>query len=606
VTEGRQLSVNEHALVPIEAPRLARTEPSADESRWPDERMAVALQMTVEAMHEVVGFETVSIGIVRDDRIVTIAKAGTGPFIHGPVTHGLGSDLPLGPIEVLLARSEPLGAWRHGRADHAVTTDRADVSAPAPLRSRLIGPYDTLLAPIHDGQGRLRGVLSAAGGLPNGRPADNATCLKLDTYAARATRVVLAALEHEERREQIRLLESARLLVSNVAGTNSFRDAFELAAPILAAAFRLTGMRLAAFETEQVLWHGDAPDPASHDDYNTHLPLRRRAADSLWSEQAVSIIGLGQETNVRTTPERVAAIKQMLMRTGLDSLMLVPLGAADRAVGALWLYRGTGHWTDHEQRVLKDVGRDLGRLFVNAQALYAEQRLAQRMQELESYKRTLISTISHELRTPLAGILSNAEFLVNAESATDIRRSAHAMARGAARMTGLVDELLLIARLDEPSRTCETRLVGLAEVTREAVELHRPVSERADITVELSADDSVVLGRREDLMVMVTNLIGNAVKYSDPGDRVRVEIERREDTVVLEVADTGIGIEPNDLERLFGEFQRGTDAATLARPGSGLGLAIVDRIVRNHHGTVEVESARGEGSRFIVLLPAAD
>jgi signal transduction histidine kinase len=370
-------------------------------------------------------------------------------------------------------------------------------------------------------------------------------------------------------------------------------------------AFRLSGIRLGSFEPEQVLWHGEGPDPASWEDYVTHLQVRRRAADALWAEQQVSIIGLSQDLNQHTTPARVADIKAMLRHHGLDSLMLVPLGATDKAIGALWLYRREGRWTEYEQRMLQDIGRDLGRLFVNAQALKAEQRFAQQLQELESYKRTLISMISHELKTPLAGILGNAEFLADAESPADIRRSARAMARSASRMSGLVEELLLIARLDQPGQAAEARPVALTAVVREAIDLHRPMSSRAEVEVGLTSDDAVALGSRDDLMVLVTNLIGNAVKYSHPGGKVEVRIVCVEDHVLLEVSDRGIGMDPDDLERLFGEFQRGTDADTLARPGSGLGLAIVDRIVRNHGGTIQVESARGVGSTFRVLLPAA-
>ena len=588
---------HERAALPVAATGLASEQPSEPQEAWPDGRMAIALQMAVESMHDVLGFDAVAIDIIREDRVVTAAATGTGPSARV-----VGSSRPLIAVEALLARSAPYGIWRRGCAEGASTTD---IVPPAPRRSRDARPYDTLLTPIHDARGRLRALLLVAGALP-GYPADeDAACDMLDRYAARTTRVVLAALAQEEDREQLRLLEAARLLISKVAATTSFRDAYEQAAPILAAAFRVTGMRLAAFEPEQVLWHGEAPDPASQGDYDAYLELRRRTADSLWTDQTVSILGLGQEANLHISPERAVQIKQLLRRAALDSLILVPLGAGDRAVGALWLYRSAGLWTEHEQRVLKDVGRDLGRLLVNAQALHAEQRLAQRMQELEGYKRTLISTISHELRTPLAGILGNAEFLADAESPTDIRRSARAMARGAVRMTGLVDELLLIARLDEPGRGGAPLRVELAEVAREAVELHRPVSDQAQVRVELRHDDSVVLGCPEDLIRLVTNLVGNAVKYSEPGATVQVVIGRLGENVVLEVTDAGIGIDHDDLERLFGEFQRGTDAASLARPGSGLGLAIVDRIVRNHRGSIEVESARGEGSRFRVLLPAA-
>lgn len=587
LTDHQHQGDSDDALAAAGAARESQAPVSA--ASWPDEQMAVALRMVVEAMHDAVGSATVGIGVIRDDRIVTIAaaRAGTRPnAADDEPLDRVGISRPLAPFEAMLARARPLGQrWLYDPERHAA--------------------HRVLVSPVRDAQGRIRGVLALAAPA-EGRLPDQPLLRILDKDAVRAARVVLAALEHEERGEQLRLLEAARLVISNVAATTSFRDAFEQAAPILMKTFRLTGMRLGSFDPEQVLWHGESPDPGSPTDYVSDLHVRRRAADGLWADQTVSVIGLSQDLNQQyTTVGRVADLKEMLRRNGLDSMLLLPLGAADRAIGALWLYRRAGHWTEHEQRVLVDIGRDLGRLFVNAQALQAEQQLAQALQELESYKRTLISMISHELKTPLAGILGNAEFLASAESAADIRHSARAMARGASRMTGLVEELLLIARLDQPGRVSEARPVRMEGVAREAIDLHRPVSEQAQVSVELTCDDAVVMGSREDLMVLVTNLVGNAVKYSHPGGRVGVTIGCHDDRVVLEVTDTGIGMDPDDVERLFGEFQRGTDAATLARPGTGLGLAIVDRIVRNHKGTIEVESARGRGSTIRVILPSA-
>lgn len=592
----------------------ARTRPESACS-WADPLLASSLRLATESMCVFGGFLMVSISVAREDLLRNVAIASSAP-LRSPsgeiasLDDFVESTYPVAVLESLLAQAERWGPLhflsydrrihRNGwRVAHSFPEDTGLERVDAAWHS-----HDLILVPIRDETDRLRGVIRLDGPVDGTIPQGDDRA-RLEQYVDQSARVVLAILENAERGEQVRLLEAARQLIRSVAATSTFGEAFDHAAPILMHAFGLTGIRLETFEPHTMLTHGEAPEiaPAWADRWETYAVMRRRATDSLWADQSVSIIGPHQLVDVRTTPSRVEEIKQALAESGLDSVLLVPVGAADRCIGALWLYRRAGRWTEHEMRVVQDIGRDIGRLVVNAQALQAEHQLAEQMQELEHYKRTLISMISHELKTPLSGILANAEFLAGAESVADIQHSARAMARGASRMTGLVEELLLIARLDQPGRASEVRAVRLADIAREAIELHRPVAEQAQVSMALTCDDTVVTGSSDDLLVMVANLVGNAVKYSHAEGHVQVTITGSTEEAVIEVVDTGIGMDPEDLERLFGEFQRGTDSATLSRPGSGLGLAIVDRIVRNHGGTVEVVSARDEGSTFRVRLP---
>jgi signal transduction histidine kinase len=119
-------------------------------------------------------------------------------------------------------------------------------------------------------------------------------------------------------------------------------------------------------------------------------------------------------------------------------------------------------------------------------------------------------------------------------------------------------------------------------------------------------EPAVVEGDPEELFQLLVNLVGNAIKYTDPGGRVGVGIARKGDDVVVTVSDTGIGISEHDQAQLFREFFRSTNPAALVRPGTGLGLSIVARIVNRHSGTVEVSSERGAGTTVTVTLPACD
>jgi signal transduction histidine kinase len=103
----------------------------------------------------------------------------------------------------------------------------------------------------------------------------------------------------------------------------------------------------------------------------------------------------------------------------------------------------------------------------------------------------------------------------------------------------------------------------------------------------------------------VANLVGNAVKFSQPGGKVSVRVDRKDQQVVLAVTDQGLGMSQEDQSRLFTEFFRSTNPAALAVPGTGLGLSIVKHILVRHGGSVDVTSSLGEGTTFTVLLPAA-
>jgi signal transduction histidine kinase len=127
-------------------------------------------------------------------------------------------------------------------------------------------------------------------------------------------------------------------------------------------------------------------------------------------------------------------------------------------------------------------------------------------------------------------------------------------------------------------------------------------------TVVTPPEPLVVVGDPGELEDLLANLVSNAIKYSDPGGSVQVTTARVVEDgtayVELRVSDRGIGIAEEELGRLFEEFFRSENVAARSRPGTGLGLTVVDRVVRRHHGRIEVESELGEGTTFRVLIPA--
>lgn len=238
----------------------------------------------------------------------------------------------------------------------------------------------------------------------------------------------------------------------------------------------------------------------------------------------------------------------------------------------------------------------------------------EREHAVAEYRRTIIDVLSHELRGTAAAIGNTVEVLRRRTGLDPTTRSAlDAVDGGANRITSVVDDMSALAKLGRPGIALRVAPTDLGAIVRDVLGFHDGAARLRDVSVSLEVSGTtVVLGDPEDLDRMVTNLLSNAVKYTDPGGAVRVRVTGPDGAdpaasgVVLEVADTGIGIGAADSEHVFEEFFRSRDGAVRRRPGVGLGLAIVERIVALHDGSVRVASTLGEGATFTVELPAVD
>jgi two-component system, OmpR family, sensor histidine kinase SenX3 len=223
---------------------------------------------------------------------------------------------------------------------------------------------------------------------------------------------------------------------------------------------------------------------------------------------------------------------------------------------------------------------------------------------LEAVRTDFVANISHELKTPVGAIGLLAETLEAEDDPEVAERLAHRIHDEAFRVGRTIDDLLDLSKI-ELGQVSSPESVSVEGIVREAVARIRPAAEHAAITVTASVPDGlVVAGDRRQLTSALSNLLDNAVKYSDPGGSVEVEAVGRAGEVQLTVSDHGIGIPARDIERVFERFYRVDQARSRETGGTGLGLAIVRHVVANHHGSVEVDSRLGEGSTFTLLLPA--
>ena len=220
-----------------------------------------------------------------------------------------------------------------------------------------------------------------------------------------------------------------------------------------------------------------------------------------------------------------------------------------------------------------------------------------------------LDNVSHDLRTPLTHLRGAAEMALAGPPDLDRYREALAdCVEEADRVLVMLNTLMDISEAESGAMQLRSEPVRLAEVVGRAVDLYRDVAEAKGVAMSLGEgsripdDDVIVMGDRTRLEQVAANLIDNAVKYTPSGGRVEVAVGREDGQAVLSVRDTGVGIPPDELPRIWDRLFRGDSSRT--ERGLGLGLSLVRAIVKAHDGTVEVQSQPGSGSTFTVRLTA--
>jgi two-component system sensor histidine kinase SenX3 len=227
---------------------------------------------------------------------------------------------------------------------------------------------------------------------------------------------------------------------------------------------------------------------------------------------------------------------------------------------------------------------------------------------LDDVRRDFVANISHELKTPIASVSLLAEALDQAaDEPEQVRRFAGRLSVEASRLAHITSEVIELSRLQARDALRPDVLVDIGDVVAAAVDQQRVVaaSKRVDVAVR-SSTKAKVYGDRALMVVAVHNLVANAIAYSNEGGRVGVGAKVVGDTVEIAVTDQGIGMESDELDRVFERFYRVDQARSRNTGGSGLGLSIVKHIVQNHGGDVRAWSQPGRGSTFMIRLPAAD
>lgn len=215
--------------------------------------------------------------------------------------------------------------------------------------------------------------------------------------------------------------------------------------------------------------------------------------------------------------------------------------------------------------------------------------------------------LSHELKSPLSAIEGYLRMMQNREAGDSIDDYMDFIDRSLARvksMRNLITDLLDLTHIESGKRIRNLREVDLTLIVRSAIETMTPMAIQRDITLTLETDEPhLIYADSDDMEILLNNLISNAVKYNTPGGWVRCTLRRTDKFVCCCVSDSGIGIDPDDIPKLFNEFTRLKNPMTKGVSGSGLGLSIVKRIVTLYGADIKVESKPGKGSTFSVFFP---
>jgi two-component system phosphate regulon sensor histidine kinase PhoR len=232
------------------------------------------------------------------------------------------------------------------------------------------------------------------------------------------------------------------------------------------------------------------------------------------------------------------------------------------------------------------------------------------VKKMDQMKSDFVSMVSHEIRGPLNSVLMQQKVILDGLAGDITEKQREILMRASDKITALVDlssELLDLAKMESGLISMEKEQLQLSPLLTDQAAFHTPKAQAKNIALELLPlpDLPAVLANRMNMEEVLTNLICNAISYTPQNGRISVSAHSDGSYVCVRVADTGLGIAPEEIGRIFTRFYRVKNEKTRYIIGTGLGLPIVKSILEAHHGRIEVQSEEGKGSTFSAYIPIA-
>ncbi len=435
------------------------------------------------------------------------------------------------------------------------------------------------ISPIHDRTGRIVGAAKIARDVTARKWAEQATRFLADASAALAE------------------LTDSRSTLQKLA---------ELAVPLFADWCAVDVLEADGSIHRLALTHGDAAQHRLADALRARYPPQPGDSSSV-----MRVLSTGESEWRPSVPDslleeaaRDGDHLALLRQLGFRCYLSVPLRSRARTLGVLTCaMAGSGRsYSASDLALAEDLAHRAVLAIENASLLAT-------LQEADSRKDEFLAMLAHELRNPLAPIRNAVQiFRGKAPATPELRWATEVIERQVHQLTRLVDDLLDVSRITRGKIELRKERVELAAVIDSAVEASRPLIEKWDheLTIEVPPLPIYVEVDPTRLAQVVSNLLNNAAKYTDQGGSLGLTVEPEEGGAVIRVKDTGAGIPPEMLHRIFDMFTQVDHTLERSEGGLGIGLTLVQQLVEMHGGTVEARSAGpGQGSEFIVRLPVA-
>lgn len=569
---------------------------------WGNDAQRAVLHAIAEDVARRSGYKVAAIEAMRSDgNLEFVAIAGSAEAR----SQLLGKAAPL-QLERIVAFGTDIDGWTHipeERVDDETREWMAQYGhtpdLPASDLADAWRAEDRLVRLLESADGELRATLYLDEPLDGLRPTPESIAV-VNAEIETMFEAVISLVERELYGEQVRMVELARAARQSVPpglGLTDFLDALAQAMvatmPVDFVDLHVAGQARPALEPE-----------ASFFDER----MRR-----LWQVRGHLVVEPDQTWGVDGIPKPThPLVGADMRRRGVGSWLVMPIGRGDEHLGTAGMgRRGDGvRWVDSEINALSVVATDIAEVVMDARLMERERQLNAELRDINDYRRDMVDTLAHELRNPVSVLWTHLELLGEEDTPGPWDQSLEAMTRATRRIDDMVVDLMALAASSDPSRAHTFVPVDLSACVRECAEFLTPVAAAEEIAVRVEVTDGLVLvGEQASLQRMVANLVSNAIKYTPAGGTITLTLsaERLDegDGVRFSCTDTGIGIAQEEVGHLFTPFFRSASEDARSRPGTGLGLAIVERVVKLHHGDVEVASVLGEGTTFTVRLPLA-
>ncbi len=302
-------------------------------------------------------------------------------------------------------------------------------------------------------------------------------------------------------------------------------------------------------------------------------------------------------------------IPELREKLGIENVLVVPLSSGRQPLGVLAaINSSTGQFDEEDLRFTSLLGHRVGSVIELSRARERERALMHKLRETDRTKTDFVSILAHELKGPMTTIVGFGQMLQDHWATMDDAKRTQFIGivrRETQRLAHMVSDLLDVSRMESGHLRYEFEPMSLSDLIDNVVTVHASMADKHELDVYLQPDLPKVMGDKERLRQVIINLVTNATRYSPEGTAIDMRAEVNPDdpsTIKVSVTDQGIGIGPDDKDRIFSKF------AMLAKPawtkkGTGLGLFITKAIVDAHKGRLWVESNLGEGSTFIFTIP---